>query len=806
MRRHAWSVTAVVTVAVLVAGCAAGRAFRRGEAAAAAGDWDTAVAYLTRAVQDDPDRPEYKAALERASAFASRGHFTRGRELEEKGDLHAALAEYRRAVEYDGTNRPAIAKAAELEARIRERAEVQRPPSKLEQMREEARRRMAEPILNPASREPLKVVFNNASLRDILNFIGSATGINVTYDQSFQDRAFSIELVGVTLEQALNQIMRASGLFYKVLDERTILVIADNPQNRAKFEEQVIRTFYLSHADATEVTQILQNVIRVTGMPVIPAMVANKTANSITVRATTAVADIIERVIRANDKPRAEVIVDVAILEVNRSRAKQYGISLSNYALSTIFSPEVAPPNVAGPVTAPPPFNVNTISQGVSTADFYLGVPYAVVKFLESDSRTKVIAKPQLRGAEGTKLTLNLGEEVPVLSTVFGAAAAGGIATVPTSSYNYRAIGIIVEMTPRVTYDGEIILDLVVESSTLGGELEVGGQKAPRFGTRRVTTRLRLREGESNLLAGLLREDERKSLTGFPGLMRLPIVRQLFSSNDETIDQTDIVMLLTPHIVRTHELTQEDLNPIFIGTQQNIGLTGPPPLIAPVAEAGGGQTPPAAPPAAPGLPAKPEIPAGAPTFPVPTAQPPTATPPPASPPPAPSTPPPTPPPEPVVAPPLATPPPPEAARAAEPGGPVAQVLVTPPGAEFRVGSGPYTVPISITGASRVSVISLTLTYNPAVLRVQSVQEGTFMRQGGATAVFSQQVDAAAGRIDVAITRVDDAVGASGTGLIAAVLFEAAAPGQSPLTASGVASGPDGKPVPLRFSPATVTVR
>ncbi len=765
MRRHVGSLVIVATCVVLVTSCAAGRAFRRGEVAAAAGDWDAAVAHLTRAVQEAPDKPEYKAALERASYFASRVHSTRARELEEKGDLPAALAEYRRAIEYDGTNRPAIAKAAELEARIRERAEAQRPPSRVEQMREEARRRMAEPILNPASREPLQLRFTNASLRDILNFIGGATGINVTYDQSFQDRAYSVELSGVTLEQALNQIMRANSLFYKVLDERTILVIADNPQNRAKYEEQVIRTFYLSHADATEVSQILNSIVRVTGMPVVPTVFPNKTANTITVRATTGVVDIIERVIRANDKPRAEVIVDVAILEVNRSRAKQYGISLSNYAISTIFSPEVAPPNVAGALTAPPPFNVNTISQGVSTADFYLAVPYAVVKFLESDSRTKVIAKPQLRGAEGTKLSLNLGEDVPVLSTVFGAAAAGGIATVPTSSYNYRSIGIIVEMTPRVTYDGEIILDLTVESSTLGGDLEVGGQKAPRFGTRRVTTRLRLREGESNLLAGLLREDERKSLTGFPGLMRLPILRQLFSSNDETIDQTDIVMLLTPHIVRTHELTQEDLNPIFIGTQQNIGLTGPPPLIAPMPEAAGGGAPPTP---TPGLPAKAEVPAGAP----PT---------------LPAT-----PPEPV------TPP----APAVE----AAQVAVTAPGAEFRVGSGPYTVPISISGASRVSVISVTLTYDPAILRVQSVQEGTFMRQGGVTAAFSHNVDAAAGRVDLAITRVDDATGASGTGLIAAILFEAVAAGRSALTPSGVATAPDGTALPLRFSPATVNVR
>ncbi len=168
-----------------------------------------------------------------------------------------------------------------------------------------------------------------------------------------------------------------------------------------------------------------------------------------------------------------------------------------------------------------------------------------------------------------------------MLQTVFGAAAAGGFATIPQSSFTYRSVGVNVEVTPRVTYDGEIILELLVENSTLGGSIDVGGQSVPTFGSRKVTTKLRLREGESNLLAGLLRERDRKDLRGFPGLLRLPVFKQFLSDNDQAIEQTDIVMLLTPHIVRTHELTAEDLAPIYIGTQQNIGLGGPPPLIAP---------------------------------------------------------------------------------------------------------------------------------------------------------------------------------------------------------------------------------
>jgi len=789
--RHQLRSVVILTICVSVlAGCAAEKAYRRGEAAGGIGDWDAAVVHLTRAVQEAPDKPEYKVALERAMGNASRAHLAKGIELEAQGRLEEALAEYRAAIEYDGRNRPAVSRAADLERTIRERLEALLPKAPIEAMREEARRQTAEPILNPSSREPLEVRFTNASLRDILNFIGGATGINISYDQQFVDKPYTIELSGVTLEQALNQILRSNSLFYKIMDQRTILIIPDSPQNRAKYEEQVIRTFFLSHADATEVAQTINTVIRVPQMPVQPTVIANKTANTITIRATTAVADVIERLIRANDNPRAEVIIDVQILEVNRARAKQYGVSLSNYALGVIFSPEVAPPNVSGAAGTPPPFNLNTISQGVSTADYYMSVPTATIRFLESDSQTRIIAKPQLRGSEGTKLSLNLGEDIPVLSSVFGSAAAGGLQTVPVSSYNYRPVGVIVEMTPRVTYDGEIILDVTVESSTLGQSIEVGGQLAPTFGSRKVTTRLRLREGESNLLAGLLREDERKSLRGFPGLLRLPGLRQLFSDNDNQIQQTDIVMLLTPHIVRTHQLTQEDLNPIFIGTQANIGLTGPPPLIAPIPEEEA--APPAAPPpGAPALPARPGVPPGAPAAPVPS----TGVPPPAPP----------------VTPPVELPEtPPEPAPAAEPeavpAGGTAQIIVTPPGTEFRVGGGPYTVPVSINGASRVSIVSLTITYDPATLSVRSVQEGTFMRQGGMTPVFTQQVDPASGRIDIAITRPDDASGASGAGLLAAILFETTAPGTVTLTPSGIATTPEGATVLLQLSPVTVNVR
>lgn len=832
--------TIVLVLAVVAAGCAAGRAYRRGQEAARNGDWDAAVTYFTEAVQESPNKPEYKIALERANQSASQEHIGRARQLEEKDQLDAALVEYQKALQTDSTNRLAASKAAQLEKTIRERIEASRPKPRIEALREQARAQR--PLLDPSSRDPLKVAFNNASLRDILRTLGEMVGINVTFDQQFQDRAYTVTLDGVTFEQAIQQVMTANQKFYKVVDPKTIIVVDDNPTKHAQYDDLVVKVFYVSHAEAQELTQLVSTIMRVPQMAVQPTVMANKTANTITVRATAPVVDIIERIIRSNDKPRAEVLIDVQILEVNRARAKQFGLNLNAYALGFTFSPEVAPPNTSspptGPPNSPPPFNVNTISQGVSTSDFYMSVPTAVVRFLESDSRTKTIAKPQLRGAEGQKLTLNLGDDIPVLSTVFGQAAAGGFASIPQSSFNYRSVGVILEMTPRVTYDGEIILEVLVENSTLGGSIDVAGQSVPTFGSRKVTTKLRLREGESNLLAGLLRERDRKDLRGFPGLLRLPVFKQFLSDNDQQIEQTDIVMLLTPHIVRTHELTADDLAPIYIGTQQNIGLAGPPQLIAPLPDAPAAgaaatgtvppsTTTPGAP--APGLPRPPvaaepgaqptnrPTPPG--TFPVPTMPTPVEQPPAGTPPAGAAT---------GAATPPGTPP---AGTGAAPGGTPpgavpqvrdpstipavtdpaatatpAQVIVTVPGTAFQIAGGPYTVPVSINNASRVSVITLTVTFNPNVLRVRTVQDGTFMRQGGVGASFTPRIDAATGRVDIAITRTADQVGASGAGLLAALLFDAVGQGSSMIQVSGVATTPDGAPIALQISPVTVTVR
>ena len=593
MRHSHATIAAIVVMALLAAGCAASNAFRRGDSSARLGDWDAAVEHYRKAVQEDPDNAEYQIALQRAMISASGLHIDAARLAESRGQLDEALREFRRASDYDPPNRTIAAKVLALERTIRDQAEASRPRQSAQQLREAARAGGPPPLFNFNSIvQPIR--FQQASLRDIFNFIGEATGINVTFDSTYQDRVYTVNLVDVTLQEALQQIVSANQLFYKVMNQKTIMIIPDNAQKRAQYEEQVIVNFPISYIDPQELAQTINQVVRPVGQALAPAVTANKSSNTVTIRATTAMMGIIERMIETLDKPRAEIVVDVQILEVSRTRAQQFGLDLGTYAINAVFSPEQDVRVAAGGGTTeggqtvnPRPFNLTTVTRGISTSDFYLAVPSAVVRFLETDSETKVIAKPQLRGAEGSDLKLNLGEDIPVPSTTFTPLAQGGANFNPLTSFTYRPVGVTVQMTPRVSLEGDIQIKLMIESSNLGAGIIIAGQELPSFGSRRVETDLRLREGESTLLAGLLQEQQRKQLSGLPWVMHLPVIKQLFSSNDNSIQQSDVVMLLTPRIVRTREFAPRDLGPIYIGTQSNLGLSGPPPLIgqpAPAAE------------------------------------------------------------------------------------------------------------------------------------------------------------------------------------------------------------------------------
>jgi type II secretory pathway component GspD/PulD (secretin) len=775
-----WS--AIGLLMLTAAGCATGQNVSKGQDAARKGDWDAAVAYYRQAMAADPKDIEARVGLERAMREAAMAHITRAKKLETEEQWQGAAQEYRLAVEFEPSNAMALSRALALERKVRDIAEASRPRTRMEEMQRQATAASPIPKLDPRTPVPA-LHFNNTSLRDIFSQFSIATGINITYDQNMEgtlSRGHTIDTTDVPLENVLNQIMQAFGLTYKVLDQRSIFIYQDNAGNRGKYEDLYQQTFYLSNAEVGEVSTILNQLLTTTTTGNRPAITQHKSLNSITVRASAPMMGIIDNIIKTADKPRAEVLIEVTILEVSRTRMRELGIDLSQYAIGLAFSPAGVPGNVGTTFGTPPPFNIPQANAG-GRNDVYLAIPSATIKLLESDNKTRLLAKPQLRGREGSQLTLNLGDRVPIPQTTFQAAATGGVATIPQTTYAYQQIGVNVNMTPKVTYQDEIILDpIVVDKSGLGQNILVAGQLLPTFVNRTASTAMRLRDGESNLLAGLIRQEDREIANSLPGISQIPILRSFFGTTNTTTDSSDIIMIVTPHIIRSREITAEDLKPLYVGTSTNPGAGTTPSLISP-----GAPPPPAIIPGQPGQPTQPGAivpttgagnpPAGAPPA---TTR-------------APG----------VVA---IEPVNPAGAPAPQPAG--ARVSVTAPDVPLQMGGPPYTMPVKIDGVSQLGQATVTITYDPKVLRAVSVSPGAFMQQGGIQPTFVPKIDEATGRIDIAIARPATAPGASGTDWLAGIVFQAVGAGQSRISVTAVLMTASGQPIAVQTVPATVVVK
>jgi general secretion pathway protein D len=788
---------------VLLAGCATGRSLGRARSAEMRGDWEAAVGYYREALERDPGRTDLRIGFERASRQAARLHFDRGYALEQQNQLANAVAEYRVAADLDPSATAYLNRARAVERRMRAAEDAARPPTEFQQAQQRAASQSPIPQLDPRTVVP-ELRFPNAAVREIIDSIAKLTGIAITFDRTDQaldsllNRPYTINVVNTPLEQVLNQVLSMNQLTFKVLTSTSIFVYQDNAQKRAQFEELYFRVFPLSYADPQEITTLLQQVVVVgAGGAGRAQVVATKTRNTVSMRAPAAMLQLAENIIRAHDKPQAEVLIQAEILEVNRAFVRRIGLDLSQFAVGFTYSPTEAPPLTAGVPEAfpemPPPFSLSALSGEPRAGSFWMTSPTALIRLLETDSDTKVLARPQIQGTHGAQMILRLGANIPIPSTTFQSSGTGGIANVPTTSFTYQPVGINLTFTPRVTLDGDVILEnLVVEKSDLGLPLNVAGQSLPTIDSRNATSSMRLRDGQASLLAGLFRDEDRSEARGLPGVSRVPGLRNIFGNSETTSSQTEIVMFITPHIIRTAEMTPEDLTPIPVGTSQNIGGSSMPALISPAAVAGGAAAPGGvvAGGAAPGVggaavtngevtpltgatAGRPLAPGVVPIQPV----------------------------EAIGAPPE-TPPAPSA--------PVVRItLVAPspgPTGTLQAGGGPYAVPIQIAGATNIGTISLTISYDPAVLTTPTVTQGSFMSQGGMSPTFVPKVDAAAGRIDFVLSRPSGQTGASGSGLLGAVTFVAGSAGTAEITITGVATSSTGQSVPLQFAPARVVVK
>jgi general secretion pathway protein D len=452
---------------------------------------------------------------------------------------------------------------------------------------------------------PSSLVFGTgATSRAVFMALAKFANINLVFDPAFRDQPISIDLRNVTLEDALNAVTASTHTFFRVTAPRTITIVPDSPSKRREYEEAVVRTFYLSNADLKEVIDLLRVVIDIRQISQITA------TNAISIKDTPERIAAAAKLISAIDKARPEVIIDVELLEVNRTHLQEYGLQIASP------NPSGTPTGINGSIDINRDNFTLANLQNLTAADVFLsGIPGVYYRLLKNDTATRTLANPQLRTSDGITAQARFGDEVPIPVTTFAPIAAGGINQQPITSFNYRTIGVNIDITPRLHHDDQVTLALKVSLSTQSG---TGFGGLPTFGNREITTTIRLKDGETNMLAGLIRDEERTSLAGVPGLSDLPVIGHLFAYNHKDATQTDIILTLTPHIVRVLDLNEADLRPFRVG--RDIG--------SPVSEAPAAPAVPrdreeaAEPPPAGGAgtiapPAKPGQPAPAATFPQP---------------------------------------------------------------------------------------------------------------------------------------------------------------------------------------------
>lgn len=577
--KHRTSKAFLVVAAGLLAACGTYSTTRRADEAVRLENWDAAVYYYLEAQAKKPDDLRIRISLQRARQRAAELHFRRGLAYKEVGELQRATTELQLAVQLDPTHQYAEMELTKARTDLAVLAQ-EGGASKLEQMKKAASEmKVKPPILNPASSEPIALSFpNQTNVKEIYKAIGQAFGINILFDSKLKDSKITIELKDVSARQALETVMQAATHFYKVLDEKSVIIVEDTPQNRRDYEDLVVKTFFLSNADVKDVNNMLRALIDARRIAV------NERLNSIVIRDTADKVAIAERLIAANDKAKAEVLVDVELIQLDTSTARKLGMAISAPTADG-YPITFDPTSITGAAnnTRIPLNRLGDITRGM----WGVSLPSLTLQLVKSSGEAETLAQPQLRITEGEKGNLVIGDRVPIPTTTFNTTQTMGGNIVPITAFQYQDVGIKIDLEPRVHHNNEITMKLKVEVSELGEKVDVGGNSfQPKIGTRTIDSVIRLKDGETSMLAGLLKYRRGTSRSGVPFLSDLPIVGPLFRGNAAELTQTELVLTITPHIIRNPNITEEDLAPVWVGTENRITVFGNSPRIRSGVEGG----------------------------------------------------------------------------------------------------------------------------------------------------------------------------------------------------------------------------
>ena len=797
--------------------------FNKGADAEARQDYEAAYDFYSKAWQEKPGELKYRAAAQRTRFLAAASYVHRGQALKDQGKLDEALLLFEKAAITDPSSFIAQQEIKRTKALIEKQKGGAKPPapSGLAKRIDEA----GGPIdLAPIAETPITLKLTEDT-KVIYETIGKLAGINVLFDPDYTSRRVRIELNGVTLNEALDILSLESKTFWRPVTGNTIFVAADTPAKRKELEQSVIKTFYLSNlsqpTELQDVVNALRTILEVSRIQQLP------TQGAIIVRGTPDQVALAEKLIGDIDKARPEVIVEVAIMQVSRDKLRDLGIVPPGSA-----SVALAPNLVASPASTTTGTGIGTGTGSLSTTagstnqinlnslanlnatDFVVTIPQATANFLFSDNTTKILQNPQIRASDGQKASLKIGDRVPVATGSFQPGIGGvGINPLVNTQFQYIDVGVNIDVTPRVHQGREITLKMAIDVSSVTSHVSIGGIDQPVIGQRKVEHEIRLKEGEVNMIGGILEDQTVKGWSGIPGLGQIPLLRYLFASEHSELHQNEIVFVLIPHIVRSQELTDLNARAIDVGTGTSIDLrrgSRPATTVTPVN--GAVQVPSSAPPMGPAgaaVPAQAAPISGA--APQPQAAGPAATaksgqagPAPATtsqqtPMPAQSA-------QPAPVPPQNQAAPAPAQRA--PAGPPSAVSLDFDPATLTPKQGStFMVNLNLSGGQDVSTVPLQIVYNPKVMELVNLSNGGFLSQDGQPVALVHRDDPGAGTIQISATRPPGTSGVSGSGAVFTLTFLAKAPGISALTVSRPAlKTSDSQAIPATPSAAMVTVK
>lgn len=784
--RPATLVLLVLAVTLPAAADKAKDLYAKGQDAEARQNFEVAFDFYKQAYDLKPKELRYRASFERTRFLAGASHVHRGQLLRDGGKLQEALEEFQKAMEIDPSSFIAQQEFRRTKDLINQTTNPQAvtapPPSGL-------RRRVTQsggPIeLAPISNVPITLKLTEDT-KVIYETVGKLAGINVLFDPDYASRRIRIELNGVTLEEALEIIALESKTFWRPVTPNTIFVAQDNPAKRKEVEQSVIKTFYLANlsqpTELQDIVNAMRTLLEVSRIQQLPSQQA------IVVRGTPDQVALAQKLVDDLDKAKPEVIVEVAVMQVSKDRARTLGISPPTSATIALQNNVNTSSTTTGTST-----NGNTASVNQSTGtpnqvslnrignlnanDFTITIPPATATALLNDSNVKILQNPQIRALDGQKATLKIGDRVPVATGSFQPGIGGvGINPLVNTQFQYLDVGVNIDVTPRVHQGREVTLKISMDISAVTSHQSIGGIDQPVIGQRKIENEIRLREGEVSLMGGILEDQQTKSLTGIPGLANVPILKYLFSQTSTDHSENEIVFALIPHIVRGPEVNELNQRMIEVGTANAIQLR---PMSTKTEIPGGAVVPGAGNPSAPGT--VPGAPVQAPT---PTS------------PQAPGLPTPTP---------SGNPPTGDAAPPSSAGG-AATFMFDPP-ATTQAKGATFTMNIQVSGVQNVLSVPLQMSYDPTKLELVNVSNGGFLSQDGQAVALVHRGDETTGSVQITATRPPGAGGVSGQGSVVTLTFLAKAAGQVPVTITrGGARDPSMQAIPVNGAQAVVTIQ